>query len=464
MRRRIFFHLAVALASVVGAALLVPFARVLPNFLLSDDGYFYAQIAYQLGTTGRSTFDGLHTTSGYHLPWALLLASLSRVIGLFTADKSVHLFGYLAASLLLIFETALTRFRTPACRVAAVVFFVAGFSLTEMVLAVPIMLAILDRAGTRADFGQRLGDRLLIAALPLVRIDLVVVPLAIAALIAARSRRPAGSIVVAALAGALVQIVLMKLAFGHFVSVAAVLKLQTPTMASALAIGLSNAFGSIGNASRVLTIAVLGALPWLRRPPRPGAAVVVVGALAFLVLHFFVSVLRDWYWLPPLLGVLLAVDRIAVGWRRAAAVVGALAALQLARMVRVEVVYAADQSQSAELVRELRARVPRGARIYQVDGSGFVGFFSERSVIDGDGLVNDYAYARRLRDGDLAGYLEEQGVCYVVTDTPHGDHVVDLAGLVLTRADVDLLFAVERRAFTWGQFALYRLRAPRCSE
>lgn len=304
MRWPVVVQLVIFALSLASAGVLLRFARVLPNFVCSDDGYFYAQIAYELGTTGRSTFDGIHTTSGYHLVWPLLLAALSRALAVVTADKSIHLFAYLAASMYLTFWTAHRRFTTAVGRVAAVAFVLVGFSLTEMVLAAPLLLAILDRAATRAAFGRRASDALLVAALPLVRIDLVVVPLVVAMWLAPRDARRAAAVGFAAVLGALVQLGAMEVAFGHFVSVSATLKFAAPTLPRAFALAMENAFGSRGNVSRLVTIAVLGALPWLRRAARPpaGTGLVVAASLSFLLLHFFVMRLREWYWLPPELG------------------------------------------------------------------------------------------------------------------------------------------------------------------
>jgi hypothetical protein len=117
-----------------------------------------------------------------------------------------------------------------------------------------------------------------------------------------------------------------------------------------------------------------------------------------------------------------------------------------------------------DFVARIEAHVPEGGRIYQIDGSGFTGFFSQRAVMNGDGLVNTYEYARRMREGRLAGILDEQGVCYVITNRQTGDGpLVDFGGLVVTRADVDEVF----RTATYGRFpttdfVLHRRRAPGC--
>ena len=108
--------------------------------------------------------------------------------------------------------------------------------------------------------------------------------------------------------------------------------------------------------------------------------------------------------------------------------------------------------------------MPDHERIYQIDGSGFTGYFSDRSLMNGDGLMNSYEYARRLADGTLAGILNEQGVCYIITNTaPASDALVDVGGLVVTRDDVHEVF----RTRTYGRypttdFVLYRRTVRSC--
>jgi hypothetical protein len=50
--------------------------------------------------------------------------------------------------------------------------------------------------------------------------------------------------------------------------------------------------------------------------------------------------------------------------------------------------------------------------------AGFFGYFSERRTINADGLVNDYTFQQRLRRGELARYLCENRVRYLVQQVP----------------------------------------------
>jgi hypothetical protein len=67
---------------------------------------------------------------------------------------------------------------------------------------------------------------------------------------------------------------------------------------------------------------------------------------------------------------------------------------------------------SAEAAEWLRLNTPSDARVYVIDYSGVVGYFSERSVVNGDGLINSWEYLEAVQAGRLEGWLAEHRVDY----------------------------------------------------
>jgi hypothetical protein len=196
-----------------------------------------------------------------------------------------------------------------------------------------------------------------------------------------------------------------------------------------------------------------------------------LGASAFSAVHFVSQLMPFWCYLPAYLVLFFALtrcrlERPALGRLRGLAV-AVTAVLGLALALHKLHIYRGhlDIVRGArDFVVGIRRHVPPEGRIYQVDGSGFTGFFSERSVVDGDGLVNSYAYAQRMREGRLGGYLDEAQVCYVILNRrPDSDALVDFGGMRLDSTDLELL----SRSATYGRFAttdfaLYRRRTPAC--
>lgn len=448
----------VVAAGTVLALALLPFATRLPNFVVPDDGYFYARIAYELARHHRSTFDGVHTTSGYHLPWAFALAAVSKLLLPFTHGVRAHLGAHLALACMVGLATSLRFFQRAPFRICAFVVFLATFSLTEMAIAIPVLLALLDGVTKRPSR----AEAWLALALPLVRVDLVCAPIAVGAVLALRERRRASVLIGAGVLGALLQMGIMQAVFDEPFGVAAFLKVSTR-------VGVldqirwnvgEGSFAAFGYAAHL----GLAGLALSFRNARSTWAM-LAGALVFLAMHTCLSTVRPWYWAPGWLGLLFVLERTvdAPHARRATLAAGALTLAFVAHSVRSQVVYAEDQRGASRMLAEIEARVPAGATLFTFDNPGFLGFFSGHDVIDGDGLVNDYAYARRLLGGRLAGYLDEERVCYVVVDHVDDDPILDLSGLVVRREDAVPLFAIRRSRTNQADFALYRLRAPRCA-
>jgi hypothetical protein len=49
--------------------------------VLEDDFFYYLRIAQRIVMDGRSTYDGVHLTNGYHPLWMLVLIALTRLFG-----------------------------------------------------------------------------------------------------------------------------------------------------------------------------------------------------------------------------------------------------------------------------------------------------------------------------------------------------------------------------------------------
>jgi hypothetical protein len=196
-----------------------------------------------------------------------------------------------------------------------------------------------------------------------------------------------------------------------------------------------------------------------------------LGAAAFSAMHFVSQLMPFWCYLPAYLVLFHSLThmRLEHPWSvRARDLTVAVSALLGLLLVGHKIhIYRANieiARGARDFVDRIKEHVPPGGRIYQLDGSGFTGYFSERVVVNGDGLVNTYDYARRLRAGRLAGFLDEQHICYLVLNRrPEGGRLVDFAGLRVEANEVEELL----RSSTYGRFpttdfVLYRRRAAGC--
>ncbi len=140
--------------------------------------------------------------------------------------------------------------------------------------------------------------------------------------------------------------------------------------------------------------------------------------------------LRSWYWLnESLLAVILislAVDgyyqRLAVHpWLgkplSAIAVAGSIAlagglGFSLLHSYHSEEAYKQEAYYLRE-VRQLEANTPPGSLIGMPGGGATAYFIHERTIVNLDGLINSYAYFRRLKEGSGREYLDQLGLDFV---------------------------------------------------
>lgn len=465
MTNRVLRALAFVGFGLACAAAGMPFAKCVPSFLVPDDGFFYAQIAFNLAHLHRSTFDGIHTTSGYHLPWGFVLAAVSAAVGLFSSAKAVHLFAYLATSFTLIGWTAHHFFRSWPGRIAAFVLLTTHFSLTEMALAAPLLLALLRESSPEPRIRKNHVELALAFALALVRVDLACVPIVLAITHPERSRGL--RLAAATVAGVLVQLAWMKLMFGQFFSVAAELKTDGALRAISWHIPY-NLFPSVFVFLTYAAQVVMGALALKLRPTRATLRL-VFASLSFLVFHVMLSIVRPWYMTPGWIMMAFVLERALEAasrperWRIASNAVFWLVSIAfVVHSVRAELFYREDQIAAAAAVEDLQRIVPPQTALFTFDNPGYLGFFSGLRVVDGDGLVNDYAYAKRLRAHTLAGYLDEERICWVVTDFAGQHPQLSIGGLIVEASEMTL-FTQHNRGHL-ADFLLYRLKTERCAD
>ncbi len=455
-----------------------------PYGLTYDDGYFYAQIAYNLGTSGHSSFDGFSTTSGYHLLWGGVLGLVSAALAPWSTDKATHLYAFEVSFVALALGAAFRYHRRAVERLGFVALVVLGTLLMETLLLSCLLLAL---ACEQTERGPGAAERpwrswLLAWLIPLARVDaaLILVVYAVSLFVFERERRSALQLSLSVSAGVVTQLTLMYLLFGKPFSVSSMIKASNAApFGAALWTSFVGAEGiALGYVVRALLCLGLAAtLVLLCARERHDACnrrllYLGLGATAFSAMHFVSQLMPFWCYLPAYLVLFFGLTRCRLHSpalaRVRTLVVAATAMLGVALALYKLHIYRAhlDVVRGARgFVAGIQRHVPPQGRIYQIDGSGFTGFFSERSVVDGDGLVNSYEYFRRMREGRLDGFLDEAQVCYLILNRrADTDTLVDFGGLRVAATDVELLL----RSATYGRFAttdfaLYRRRASNCA-
>lgn len=430
-----------------------------PSFFVEDDAWFYLQIGYNLTHLGQSTFEGIHTTSGYHLGWAGVLAAVSAFTSLFSPAKSLFLLVALGVYFLLGL-VAVECFGRTVMEKAALLFFVfyPGLLMESQLLATLLLVVChFFLAGKKSRLAYAA-----FALVPLVRIDATVmlVPLILWYLVPRDFDGFKKCSFFAGL-GVAAHFGLMLLVFGRPASVSSLLKAYWSGQTTFVQIALTN-FARYGRYElavfAVMALLALAAGPWSLK-----ILCVVAGPAAFVLIHVVANpVMRTWYFSPALFVLALVLIRTKARAVRAAFLV--LVCALVVRETRNAYYFILDEraTERAEKIAlflaDVRRIVPEHEAIFQLDGCGYTGFFSGRPIVNGDGLVNSYAYFQRLKANELGDYLRENKIRYVITNSPLGDpYIIDYHGLVLTRDDARMVAEAGNRE-PFFALALWRIR------
>jgi len=205
----------------------MPMVQVFPNGILEDDGYIYAQIAYNIATLGASTFDGINITSGYHLLWGGILSIISLIVTVFTDGKFAHLFLLVLFNIIIYVAVSWRMFDQNLERLGAFIFFLMSSLIMETILLSTLFLVIASRfLNGEGDFGDSWVDLLFIFLIPLTRIDSSVVIGVISLYFLIYNRTIFVRIIAALLLGVAAQFLTMYALFGELVSVSSFLKIS----------------------------------------------------------------------------------------------------------------------------------------------------------------------------------------------------------------------------------------------
>ena len=428
-----------------------------------DDGYYYLEIARHVAQGQGSSFDGLHPTNGYHPLWMLMLVPIAggaQEVGLRLVLAGALQLLLSAAGVLAAYRSARVCVGVPAATLAALCWLQYAFSyratLSGLEFALQALLLFsVARLQARAWLAGRLSPAqalslgLLLAALFLARLETVVLGLLVCAAWAARLRAtpqrasallrlclPLGvTLVACGLLGTWL--------FGQALPVSAHMKrewsqallLADPILArhGRLAAELADALWPVFHQKRSLWLylalgllgpALLLALPRTRAALRGLMPLVLFGWLQYVAavaLYHGGYAFQPWYYLAPAwLACLLvahAAQQVAEHWPRAGrlgtyAACAALLVFSLSTAARARSDRLAAGEPLHAAANWAREHVPPGERIGAWNAGG-TAFFSGRTVVSLDGLVNSWPYALHERFA-LCEYWRQNDVRYLV--------------------------------------------------
>jgi hypothetical protein len=446
-----------------------------PSVWVCDDAYFYMRVGKNLAMGNGSTFSGVTTTNGYHPLWQWCVAGIALLWpeNVTILRMSLSLSVLLAAvSFWLLWRLCVRLTPNPLAALAPLLF---TFVLTrpayglETFLYVAMLLLFLDRtqAGGFLFERRRAVSHILMGllggAVILSRLDSVVV-VAVWFAVTAIERwrkwgfaRAFGVTVLTGLATTAVvapYLIHNYVTFGHFATISSTLKTSFP---EPTLIGLSSKKFLIMTIPGLVLGLVYLAAPrlWsgnsIGRTAAGGHAlhvairIVVLGMCLHTVAIYTFSRWAPYlasYWVENVLVACLLVPglfSLILHWCRDRSRGLRLAADATTMVLFMgPIVWATWNIQGAvrigpanfAAVRALgdwyRQLLDSNDIVFQRDHVGEPAFWSERRVVDGGGLMNNFEYQKALHDGHLMEYLGSLGVTHIATDDL--DELADVQG------------------------------------
>ena len=441
--------------------------RMFRSFMSVDDAFFYLTIARNIARGLGSTFSQLSPTNGYQPLWLGVLAAAYRVTGPLSPEAGIAVAVALGCGCVLGGGVLLVRLLTrmgaaPAVIVLSVLgllanvgFWSFGMETHLGVLAAAVFFTALwgrwTGAGNRkyAGWSSAVWLALAGAVLALTRLDLVLW-VAVCFSVLAIGRLATGwpsalvrkcSVIEMGVSAAIViaYLVFNRVTFGLWMPISAYLQTQPLSF-----YGLEWLMAPEGRADLtqmiILLVTALVMLAWAARVAQRRGVRALAGApagfgalLAFGVLMQSVcSLLLSASFEPryhlmsayaTLLVVAVLVNEVRSGLAlrlqtmfNGLTLAAALAiALFLVRMgvTRVEA-SAGPSSDLGQFRAAMASIVPRESVVFQVDWAGETAWFCECRIINGDGLVNSWAFQRAVRECRVMDFLHHSGTEFVV--------------------------------------------------
>jgi hypothetical protein len=428
--------------------------------MVADDASYYLTTARNIAAGHGMTFDGLHPTNGFHPLWLSLLVPLFLVPAApETLVREVVLLqgALLAGAYLLLYRVHASLFgaRTALLSGIAFVFVGAVPSINGMETALAVLLLIglyayawhlwcAPPSAARTIIGGALAGLLVLSRLDMVVVVAAAVLCALPWLAdASRGRLLRAPMLQAAIGFCAVvapYLLYNELATGAVMPISGALKSSFPKLSLS-----AGTLGAIGLRYYACAALALGWLLWRRlrtgrllpQPDEHFHTLTITVLACAVLLHLVHTVLflrwgvSPWHFvlyriffvmlLAALFDWLLRQRALLATPARYWAAVALLLAAGIARTYATDRYPLNGSWHAAVYQAAVWARSHTAPEtVFAMSDSGDFAFFSERRVVNLDGLANNMDYQRVLRTQSLNRYLRDSGVQYLVQHAVHG--------------------------------------------
>ena len=418
------------------------------NFFF-DDGCFYIKTAYNFAIGLGSTFDGVNITNGYQPLWFIILAAVFYMVHLFAGNCSpqfllritifVHLllfyftFYFTYKSFKLLFQNdSIKRCLLLCVSLCITPIFVRNMgmemSLTAFLFSVYFWTKCRE---LKLNEYHIAANAVLFILISFTRIDFSFLLVPILVLYECYNRNLkifSENLIKIALpvtAAVSTYFLFNYFYFGHLLTVSGVIKSTFPNIIDPDVIIYHFSYTSLTSYNVLLCIALssfIGFKLYLKksfeyRKIEMFLFWIMMGFTAFIFQNalFNRDTTREWYFAGP---IYISALLITITSRKRKYFALALSLFFLT--VFATYTYYARLKVSKfdslyEYAMELKELVPENEEIIQVDYSGLIGLFSERKVVNGDGLINSFEYHDYVIKNKVPEFIKKYHIDYLST-------------------------------------------------
>ncbi len=408
------------------------------EYLLSftnDDSYFYLKTALNFAKQGKSTFDGISLTNGYHPLWFLILTvvfKLSLLSGVSSENLLLRivflLVTFLNIIILYLIKKAFFEFEinhknkafllSLVLLIPFVLFYQLGLETQIFTLFFFIVITQVSRFFINPDNVKlKIGISISLSLLFLSRVDLfwyILTMLLIYILLKDRNLfHEFLKILSLPFVTIFVYVLINKMVFNTYYPISSYYKLsfnifenlkffptplKNPIDFSILFLIIVLKLSSIFflNKSRCHKNDFVKILIWSN-----------FTFIFFLLINFLINSngVREWYYTFPMFTSIMCFSLVISTQRIYNIILLASFVINLFYFTIFRMNYY-NHTSAYNYALDLKKSIKEDSIIYQVDYSGLISFFSGKSIINGDGLINSYEYYEYVKSGRLKEYLE----------------------------------------------------------
>ena len=403
----------------------------------SDDSYFYLKTALNLAKGYGSTFDGINLTNGYHPLWTLLLWMVFKVSLFFNKEPEFLLRIVFILNTLISYLCLYTIFRFnkiysisknnyfsfTLLLIPFVFIYLIGLEVQIFLFFLTLTLLFIEKLLShqfnRIDYFYL---SISLSLLFLARIDLFFYSfIAIVVFIYTYDKKLLThfyKLIILPFLSVIIYLIINKIVFGEFFLISGKYKLSENIISNLKF--FPTPFGNPIDFIILALIIVSGALYYIFKGKIKLCKEfnlilnIYYSSIIFLIVNFVFNHngAREWYYTYSLFPALLLVYTVLKHLIKTKYLVAILIFMNLFYLLVFRNNYYNHES-ALEFAKRINQSTSSDDVIYQVDYSGLVSFFSDRRIINGDGLINSYEYYKYVKSGNLKEYLDKKNPKYL---------------------------------------------------